>query len=466
MSEGILHHLSLLELGQGLRAGTFSSAELTAYFLERLERLGPRYNAVAHVCRPSAEAAARQADEALQSGEDKGPLHGIPYGVKDLLATRGIPTSWGFGPFKDRIIDKNAAVIDHLEAAGAVLCAKLAMVELAGGMRYNQPDASFTGPGINPWNESAWTGGSSSGSGAAIAAGLVPLALGTETMGSITTPAAFCGISGLRPGIARVSNHGSMALSWTMDKIGPMARSAEDCGIALEAIARPHPADPLLDPRPFRLRSEGPPPKGWRLCVIRGSAESDQPGVTANFQEALRQLEAVGSIEEHELPEFPYLEIAQTIAFSEAGAAFTELRANPALAVALAAPESRGSPFALPAISAISYINALRLRQQMHGVLADWFASFDAIVSPTLKVVAPPLGTQLSEYYAGNRRLEVTMAACLLGWPALTVPNGFGERGLPTGLQFLAPPDGENTVLNLAQWYQQQTDWHRPHPNP
>ena len=209
----------LRRLGGMIRAGAVSPVQLAETFLHRLETLGPRYNAVVTLTRERAMDQARRAERELAAGRDLGPLHGIPYGAKDLLATSGgIPTSWGAAPLKDQRFDEDATVIRKLEAAGAVLCAKLAMVELAGGMGYRQPHASFTGPGINPWNRDAWSGGSSSGSGSAVSAGLVPFAIGSETWGSILGPAGYCGIAGLRPSYGRVSRHGAMALCWTLDK--------------------------------------------------------------------------------------------------------------------------------------------------------------------------------------------------------------------------------------------------------
>src|SRR5258705_10766569 len=194
--------------------------------------------------RESALAEAERADRELAAGKPRGLLHGIPYGVKDLIATRGVPTTWGAAPVKDQVFDYDARVVERLRAVGAVLVAKLAMVELAGGMGYNHADASFTGPGLTPWNTNFWSGGSSTGPGSAVAAGLVPFAIGSETSGSILTPSAYCGLTGLRPTYGLVSRHGAMALSWTLDKLGPMCHSAEDCGLVLAAIAGGDSNDP------------------------------------------------------------------------------------------------------------------------------------------------------------------------------------------------------------------------------
>src|SRR5213596_2167575 len=232
-----LAYASIPELGRLLRARRVTSTALTELLLERLERFGPRYNCVVTVSRERALAEAAEADREIRRGKWRGALHGIPYGVKDLLAAKGYPTTCGAEPYRYQTLDDDATVVARLGAAGAVLVAKLAMVELAGGMGYSQANASFTGPGRTPWNVDYWSGGSSSGPGAAVAAGLVAFAVGSETSGSIITPAAYCGVSGLRPTYGRVSRYGAMALSWTLDKLGPMCRSADCCGIVLGAMS-------------------------------------------------------------------------------------------------------------------------------------------------------------------------------------------------------------------------------------
>src|SRR5919107_5320625 len=244
---------SISELSAQIRARRLSPVELTEGYLDRLERHGQRLGAVATVMRESALREARQAEREIRAGRYRGPLHGIPYGAKDLLATREAPTTWGATPYKDQKFDYDATVVKKLRDAGAILVAKLAMVELAGGMGYNEADASWTGAGRTPWNTDYWSGGSSSGPGAATAAGLVQFAIGSETSGSIITPAAFCGVSGLRPTYGMVSRHGAMALCWTLDKLGPMCRSAEDCGHVLAAIAGRDPFDPTSRASSFRF---------------------------------------------------------------------------------------------------------------------------------------------------------------------------------------------------------------------
>jgi len=232
------------ELNAKLRAKEFSARELTRAFVDRLEKLGPRYNALSLSLREEAIRRAGQVDDEIKRGRLRGPFQGVPFGAKDLLAYPGHPTTWGAQPLAGQVINETAAAIDRLEKSGAILIGKLAMVELAGAAGYRFAAASMTGPGLNPWDRTRWSGGSSSGSGAAVAAGLVPIALGSETNGSIVTPAAFCGVTGLRPTYGLVSRHGAMALAWTLDKIGPMTRSVEDAGKLLQLLAGGDQRDP------------------------------------------------------------------------------------------------------------------------------------------------------------------------------------------------------------------------------
>ena len=237
LDESTLPFASITELGAALRDKRISALELAKFFGERLEKIGPEYNALALSLLKDAKNAAKDIDFELKNDRIRGPLQGIPYAVKDLISVADYPTTWGAKPFADQVFDYNATVVNRLADKKAILVGKLSMVELAGGGGYTSASASLQGPGLNPWNKQYWSGGSSSGSGAAVAAGSVPFAIGSETSGSILTPAAYCGVSGLRPTYGLVSRHGAMALSWTLDKIGALARSAEDCGLVLHAIA-------------------------------------------------------------------------------------------------------------------------------------------------------------------------------------------------------------------------------------
>src|SRR3954452_17794526 len=236
IGEDVLY-LTVGELGQQIKSGKLSPVELTGAYLARSEKYGPQLNAYATLTPDLARRQAKAAEAEIKAGKYRGPLHGIPYAAKDLLAVPGYPTTWGAKPLVQQQFDITATVIQKLNDAGAILLGKAAMIELAGGMGYRFATASATGPAKNPWNTGCWTCGSSSGSGAIVAGALAAFAIGTETWGSIICPSSFCGISGLRPTFGRVSRYGAMALSYSMDKIGPMARSAADCAMVLEVIS-------------------------------------------------------------------------------------------------------------------------------------------------------------------------------------------------------------------------------------
>src|ERR1700675_848823 len=230
-------YLSVSELAKRIESKKLSPVDLTQAYLDRSEKLGPRFNAYARLTPEIALEQAKAAEKEIQGGHYRGPLHGIPYAAKDLLAVKGLPTTWGAKPYANQVFDYNATVIEHLHRVGAVMIGKASMIELAGGMGYRFASASLQGEAKNPWDITCWTCGSSSGSGAIVAAGLAAFAIGTETWGSIICPSAFCGVSGLRPTYGRVSRFGGMTLAPSMDKIGPLARSAEDCGHIFAAIA-------------------------------------------------------------------------------------------------------------------------------------------------------------------------------------------------------------------------------------
>src|ERR1700732_4265748 len=238
-----IYYLPITELARRIEAKKLSPVELTQAYLNRSEKLGPRFTAYARLTPELALSQAKPAEKEIQRGHYRGPLHGIPYAAKDLLAVKGLPTTWGAKPYANQVFDYDATVIEHLNRVGAVLIGKAAMIELAGGMGYRFASASLQGETKNPWDANCWTCGSSSGSGAIVAAGLAAFAIGTETWGSIICPSAFCGASGLRPTYGRVSRYGAMALSPSMDKIGPLARSAEDCARIFAVLAGHDPRD-------------------------------------------------------------------------------------------------------------------------------------------------------------------------------------------------------------------------------
>jgi len=466
MADDRFAFLSIRELGRMLRAGETTPTALAEYFLDRLDTVGRRLNAVVTLTRERAMGEARLAEHELARGQDRGPLHGIPYGAKDLLATAGgIPTTWGATPFKDQQFDRDGAVIERLRAAGAVLVAKLSMVELAGGMGYNQPNASITGPGLNPWNPEAWSGGSSSGSGSAVGAGAVPFAIGTETWGSITTPSSYCGVSGLRPTYGRVSRRGAMALCWTLDKLGPMCRTADDCGLVLQAIAGHDPEDETSLTLDYRYEPDQARTAGFRLGVLHVADGETQPEVGANYRAALDVLRAVATIEDVTLPDFPYGPVTETILRAEAASAFDDFMASGKLSE-LAATETHVAPLAYRTVAAKDYINALRIRRQIVRAVDALFARYDAIVCPTTNAVASPITIQFSEYFktATGRRPAIGAVGNVAGLPAISVPSGFGERSLPTAIQFVGRAGTENAILAVARAYQERTDWHTKRP--
>jgi len=437
-----------------------SSLELTNLYLTRLERYGGSYNAVVTIMHDRARREAKRADRERAAGRVRGPLHGIPYGVKDLLAAAGAPTTWGAQPFRKQRFDYDATVVRRLGDAGAVLLAKLAMVELAGGFGYNEADASFTGPGRTPWNREFWSGGSSSGSGAAVAAGLVAFAIGSETSGSILFPATSCGVTGLRPTYGRVSRHGAMALCWTLDKLGPMTRSAADAESVLRAIAGADPADPTALSRPFSALRRRP-----RIGVLARSTQKVMPAVKANFEAALRVLaEYCDLVPAVARPPMPYGAAVETIVRAEGAAAFRDLIES-GRARELRAVDDRTGGYVAYATLAVDYIDALRQRRFMIAALERAFGAYDAIASPTLSTVAYPVGVPFDKAYPKYPgSVSLISAGNLTGLPAIGFPNGFGEHGLPTGMALLGRPFCEAKIAAIARQYQARTQHHKKRP--
>ncbi len=456
--------LTIPALGRLLRSRRISAVELAERSLERLERLGPAYNAVVRVLREPALGEARDRDAELARGKDRGPLHGIPYGVKDLLAVAGAPTTWGASGYRNLLHQGDATVVRRLRRAGAVLCAKLAMVELAGGMGYRQAFATFSGPGRTPWDPTRWSGGSSSGPAAAVAAGLVPFSIGSETWGSIQYPAAFCGVTGLRPTFGRVSRHGTMALSPTMDKIGPLARSAEDCGLVLAAIAGPDPGDPSAIGRRFAAPA-GRPVRRYRVGILRGTLERTQPEVRRNFEASLDVLREIADIEEDlELPDYPWDAMAGLVLDAEAASAFEPLVPSGRVS-RLTSPEDRVGGYAGQVVLARDYLRALRVRRPAAAALDRLLARVDTLAAPTLPTVAWPVDVSLDQAYPEfPGGTSVAGAANLCGIPALFLMNGTGEAGLPTSLQLTGRGQSEATLLEIGMHYQARTRFHRRRP--
>jgi aspartyl-tRNA(Asn)/glutamyl-tRNA(Gln) amidotransferase subunit A len=449
-------------LGDLLRKRKITSTALTEAYLQRLDKLGPKLGAVVTITRELALKEAAAADKELAAGKDRGPLHGIPYGAKDLLATKGIPTTWGAEPYKTQVFDHDATVIRRLREAGAVLAAKLAMVELAGAWGYNNADASFTGPGRTPWNLDFWSGGSSSGPGAAMAAGLVAFTIGSETSGSIVTPAAFCGVAGLRPTYGRVSRHGAMALSWTMDKLGPMCRCAEDCGLVLAAIAGKDPHDATTSGRQFVYppTETGSPKKDkWKIGIIKNATATVQPAVRKNFEESVKVLRTLADVEDNvPFPDLPFNEAVGTIIKAEGASAFRDLL-DSGKAQTLRAVNDRWGGYTAAMVLAIDYLQAMRLRGTMKKALDELCAGYDALIAPAVAVVAYPIDRDFDKAYPGfGGGPPIIPAGNIAGQPALVVPNGWGDNDLPTAIQFTGRVWSEARLLELGAAYEKAAD--------
>mgnify|MGYP001388948514 CR=1 FL=1 len=454
--------VSVRELGERVRTRQVSPVELVEYFLERLETHGPAYNAVVTITRERAMEQARRAEAEIVAGKYRGPLHGIPYGAKDLLATSGgIPTTWGAAPLRDQTFDYDATVVRKLEEAGAVLVAKMAMVELAGGLGYSNTNAAFTGPGLNPWDTGTWTGGSSNGSGAGVAAGLVPFAIGSETWGSILMPASFCGVAGLRPTYGRVSRYGAMALSWTLDKLGPLGLTADDCGLVLEAIAGPDPFDRTAADRKYRYEVNSG--DRFKLAVRKGATDDADYDVRKNFDRAVQHLAQVADIDEVTLPDYPYEAVAMTIFLGESAEALEGLAQNGVIA-GLTNAGSRLGHFSKAAVLAKDYLKALRVRGQIARDIHRLLRPYDALMVPTTQSVALPIDVDLELGWSQGRTDIDGAVGNALGLPAVSVPTGLSEAGLPTSIEFLGRTYSENALLSVARAYQGLTRWHEERP--
>ena len=460
----------LAELNAALKARQFTAEDLARAFSLRLQQLGPRLNALALSLHPEALRQAKEVDKDLKRQRYRGPLQGIPYGVKDLLAFAGQPTTWGARPYAGQVFDYTATVIGKLAAVGAVLTGKLAMVELAGGGGYRSPSASLTGPGLNPWDRTRWSGGSSSGSAAAVAAGLVPFAIGSETSGSIVTPASFCGVTALRPTYGLVSRHGAMALSWTLDKLGPFARSAEDCGLVLQAIAGKDSDDPGSAGKSFYYT----PQYARSIKDLRvGYAPADfaewvEPATRPAFDAALAVLRSSGiQLVETKLPDFPYGAALSTILAAEMGSIFEPLITSGKVEELADKPQIAGLKASLE-IPAKDYLKAMRLRRLVQEEVGRVFGSVDVLLAPGRAAVAPRIDQPIRRGPAATPPKDpgfrsLTPMGNLAGLPALVLPCGFAEN-LPVALQVVGAPFSENTLLAIGCAFQARTDWHKRRP--
>jgi aspartyl-tRNA(Asn)/glutamyl-tRNA(Gln) amidotransferase subunit A len=459
------------ELNARLKSKEFTAEDLARAFSDRLQQLGPRYNALALGMPLEALRKAREVDKDLKRERLRGPLQGIPYGVKDLLSYAGQPTTWGAKPYAGQVFDYHSTVVEKLEGVGAVITGKLSTVELAGGGGYRFPSASLTGPGLNPWDRTRWSGGSSSGPAAAVAAGLVPFAIGSETSGSIVTPASFCGVTALRPTYGLVSRYGAMALSWTLDKIGPFARSAEDCGLILQAIAGKDGRDPGSAGKSFYYTPQySRPVKELKIGYAAVDfADRAEPSARAAFAAALAVLKDTGAeLVETKLPQFPYGPVLSMILSAEMGSIFEPLIASGKVDELADKPQIAGLKASLD-VAAKDYLKAMRIRRVIQQEFSRLFGSIDVLLAPgrtgpavradqslDTAVFTPPAG-------AAPGFQGIIQAGNLAGLPALVLPCGFAEN-LPVALQLVGVPFSENLLLGLGREFQSRTDWHKRRP--
>jgi aspartyl-tRNA(Asn)/glutamyl-tRNA(Gln) amidotransferase subunit A len=388
-------------------------------------------------------------------------LHGIPFAAKDLLAAAGAPTTWGAKPLATQRFDGDAFAIRRLREAGAILVGKAAMIELAGGFGYRFASASNGGAARNPWNTQCWTCGSSSGAGAIVAAGLAPFAIGSETWGSILCPSAHCGVSGLRPTFGRVSRRGAMALSYSMDKLGPMARAADDLALIMTALAAHDPEDPssLVD---AALRGGEPRPlEGLRVGWVSAQAKGAAPELLAATRAAVDRLSGAGArVEEATLPEGPWGQAAFITLLAEAGSAFEGLIQSGDVN-RLIDPLAQIGGYVAAELPANDYLRAARIRTVLAKRMEPVFARFDVLAGPSRGEVAYAINQNLEE--APDLPDPLGAIGNFLGLPSVGVPCGFA-RELPVGVQFMARALDDQTALSTAIHYQRLTDWHTKRP--
>jgi aspartyl-tRNA(Asn)/glutamyl-tRNA(Gln) amidotransferase subunit A len=449
------------ELSERIRARQLSPVELAEGFLDRIERFSGRYNAYVTPTRDLALAQARAAESEIAAGRWRGPLHGIPWGAKDLLATKDIPTGWGTSFLANQVFDEDATVVANLHGAGAVLLGKTHCVEFAGCLGYRWPDASVAGPGRNPWNPDHWTGGSSSGSGAAVAAGLCAFALGTETWGSILCPSAFCGLTGLRPTYGLVSRHGGMVGAYTFDKIGPMGRSASDCRFVLDAIQGADPLDPTSSGERVAF-APGRPLASLKAALIPLDwSKTGEPEVKAAFDAGVAALRGAGlAMEETTFPEYPAGEVSGLLITVEALAAF-EPFLDDGRVEQLVDRMARHQRDIGSAITGADVMKAWRMRYELQDRVASFFETYDVIVTPNFKSVAPRADADLNEALAYADPAGAIGVGC--GLPALALPTGFGKGRLPASLQVMGPPFSEAMLLDIGDAFQRATSFHKEH---
>ena len=480
-----IYYQSISELSRQIAAGELPPVELTRIYLERAEKLdrpsfplpteprkepGDKLASIITLARDHALRAAEEAEREIRSGRIRGPLHGIPYGVKDLLNTRGVRTTWGSKIFADRVPDRDSTVVENLNNAGAVLLGKMAMGEFAGGN---------TSTALNPWKLDRSTFGSSSGTVVGVTAGLLGFGIGTETGGSIMLPASTCGASGLRPTFGRVSRYGCMALSWSLDKIGSLGRSAIDCGLVLEAIAGHDPKDPTTSEKVFRFRPDPGRIAGRKVGIHRPEFERVpfewDRSVFARALDVLKQLGLV--LEDITLPaDRPYGAIFSITTATEAGTSFKHLFEDGRLAGMFELNASRRANWMAASMSPASdYLTAQRIRQMIKMETDELMSGYDALVVPTWPTGAPmretvdgwpvPARTPPARPRPRGRTARVNSIANLCGLPGITVPCGFDDTGMPLSIQIVSGAWKEQSALDIAMAFQKETDWHERRPS-
>jgi Asp-tRNA(Asn)/Glu-tRNA(Gln) amidotransferase A subunit family amidase len=429
------------QLASLIQSKQISSLELTELYLERLKKHNPTLQCAITITEELAISQAKRADEEIANGDYRGLLHGIPYGTKDLMAVKGYKTTWGAMPYKDQIIDHTATVIKKLEEAGAVLIAKLSSGALARG------DVWFDGETKSPWDTLQGASGSSAGSGSATAAGLVGFSLGTETLGSITSPSTRNGVSGLRPTYGRVSRDGVMSLSWSMDKVGPICRSAEDCAIVFDVIRGKDELDATTQDVGFSYTPDIDLTK-LKVAFLQKAINDDTSKMKSNLLLALDVLDSIGIIGDSiALPtEYPY-DGFDIILRAEAGAMFDEIvRDKRVNTMVQQSKRSRANSLRQSRfIPAVEYLQANRYRRLLIEEINELFDDYDIIISPTF----------------GGKQLLITN---LTGHPVVTVPTGLDEEGHPTSITFVGNLYQEGVILSIANSFQKATNYHLKKP--
>lgn len=432
--EGHIAFATVEQLAAALRSGELTSLALTQLCLRRLKRYDPSLHSVVTLLERSALDAARQADRELAKGMDRGPLHGIPCGVKDLFSLRGAKTTWGAEPFRNQVIDEDAAVVDLLREAGAVICAKLSLGALA------MDDKWFGGQTKNPWNPKEGSSGSSAGSACAVAAGLLPFAIGTETLGSIVSPSHRCRVVGLRPTFGRISRFGAMALSWSMDKVGPIARSPRDCALVLEALAGHDPRDPASSTRSFGFRNRTP--QSLRVGILEGSVPLDEEDSGAAPWQSWLKSATVHT----ELIKLDPPQDAALLGLSvEAAAAFDDITRSGAvneMTYSLWPNIFRQHRY----VTAVEHLQSQRLRRLLQESFEDALGEFDVILAP-------------------DRGSHLLLTTNLTGHPQLYVPLGPDEKGRPLGVSLIGRLYEEDLLVALGDLIYRSSPMRHLRPN-